>query len=194
MTDVRSILLLAYPGMTLLDLVGVYDALRRVPLAEIDTGVEVTVAGTAAEVPDETGVVMRPAAVTPDLSGFDLLFVPGGFGSRVLMKDDEFLGYLRGWDGDRPLASVCTGSLLLGAAGHLEGRRATTHHLALDLLEPFCAEVVTDRRIVVDGHVVTAGGVSSSLDLGLYLVQRFWGPLARRRIADQMEYRAYSTV
>jgi len=69
-----------------------------------------------------------------------------------------------------------------------------THHNAFDLLRPYCKEVVADRRIVDEGVVVTAGGVSSSLDLGLYLVEKFWGQPAREKISRQMEYRGYSAV
>jgi transcriptional regulator GlxA family with amidase domain len=89
---------------------------------------------------------------------------------------------------------VCTGALLLGQAGFLRDKRATTHHRAWELLRPLCREVVTDRRIVDEGQIVTAGGVASALDLGLYLVERFWGAEARQKIAAQMEYRAYSAV
>src|SRR5256712_13962978 len=108
------------------------------------------------------------------------------------MPHGHLLAYIKTWDSDRPLASVCTGTLLLGRAGTLRGKRATTHHRAFDLLRPLCREVVTDRRIVDEGQVVTAGGVASALDLGLYLVERFWGPAAREKIAAQMEDRAYS--
>jgi cyclohexyl-isocyanide hydratase len=113
-------------------------------------------------------------------------------GTRTLVNDPRLIAYLKTWGTERPIASVCTGALLLGAAGYLKGRRATTHHAAYDLLRPHCAEVIADRRIVDEGLVVTAGGVSSSLDLGLYLVERFWGRAAREKIAAQMEYRAYS--
>lgn len=83
--------------------------------------------------------------------------------------------YLKAWGTSRPLASICTGALLLGRAGYLAGQRATTHHDAYDALRPLCREVVTDRRIVDEGQVVTAGGGASSLDLGLYLVEKYWG-------------------
>jgi cyclohexyl-isocyanide hydratase len=105
------------------------------------------------------------------------------------MHDAAFLDYLRSWGKSKPLVSVCTGSLVLGAAGYLKGKRATTHHLAFDLLAPLCKEVVTDERIVEDGHVTTAGGVTSALDLGLHLVERYWGDEARARVAEVMEYR-----
>jgi len=109
----------------------------------------------------------------------------------------RFLDWLKSWGPptkERPVVSVCTGSLLLGAAGYLKALRATTHHNAFDALKPLCREVVTDRRIVEDGRVVTAGGVASSLDLGLYLVEKYWGAAARETIAAQQEYTAYRVV
>jgi cyclohexyl-isocyanide hydratase len=188
----RRIAFFVFPRLTVLDLVGAYDALRRVAAMGIDPGVSHRIAGTAPEIEDETGLVIRPDAVYPDLADFDLLYVPGGLGTRTLVEDPRAIDYLRAWGGERPLASVCTGALLLGKAGHLAGLRATTHHRALDALRPFCREVAADRRIVDEGRVVTAGGVASSLDLGLYLVEKYWGAPARERIAAQMEYRAYA--
>jgi cyclohexyl-isocyanide hydratase len=158
----------------------------------IDAGVTHRIIGTEAEVTDDSGLTLSTDAVYEDLAPFDLLYIPGGFGTRALVNDARLLDYLRTWGPERPLASVCTGSLLLGHAGYLKDRRATTHHHAYDLLRPLCREVVTDRRIVDEGPVITAGGVSSALDLGLYLVERFWGEDARTRIATQMEYRAYA--
>ncbi|HEU5321689.1 MAG TPA: DJ-1/PfpI family protein [Methylomirabilota bacterium] len=194
MTPPRRIALLGFPGLTFLDLIGVYDAVRRLPILGLDRAVTHRLIGTQAEIADDSGLAIRPDGVYEDLAGFDLLFVPGGLGTRALMHDERFLDWLRTWGPDRPLASVCTGSLLLGAAGYLEGRRATTHQGALELLRPLCREVVADRRIVDEGRVVTAGGVASSLDLGLYLVEKYWGVAARERIAAQMEYRAYAVA
>lgn len=194
MSAIARVALLAFPRLTFLDLIGVYDALRRLAPMGIDPGVRVTVVGTEPEIVDDSGLVVRPDAVYADLGGFDLLFAPGGFGTRTLVDDARFIEYLRTWGPTRPLASVCTGALLLGRAGYLQGLRATTHHNALDLLKPMCREVVSDRRIVDEGRVVTAGGVASSLDLGLYLVEKYWGAPARETIARQMEYRAYSPV
>jgi transcriptional regulator GlxA family with amidase domain len=189
---IKRIAFLVFPRLTLLDFIGGYDALRRVATLKIDPSVTHRIIGTEREIVDDTGLVVQPDSVREDLSGFDLLYVPGGFGTRALMNDGPVIEYLKGWGRDRPIASVCTGALLLGRAGYLEGRRATTHRNALDLLRPLCREVVTDRRIVDEGQVVTAGGVASSLDLGLYLVERFWGAAARETIATQMEYRAYT--
>jgi cyclohexyl-isocyanide hydratase len=191
---ITRIAFLVFPRLTLLDLIGGYDALRRVATMGIDREVTHRVIGTERTIVDETGLVLTPDAVYEDLSGFDLLYVPGGFGTRALMNDPRLVDYLRTWGPERPLASVCTGSLLLGQAGYLRSRRATTHHNALEVLRPLCREVVTDRRIVDESPVVTAGGVASSLDLGLYLVEKFWGAPAREKIAAQMEYRAYSAA
>ncbi len=186
--------MLAFPRLTFLDLIGGYDALRRVAPMGIDAEASVHIIGTEREIVDDSGLVVKMDGVYADLAPYDLLYVPGGVGTRALVEDGRFLAYLKTWGHERPLASVCTGSLLLGAAGYLKDLRATTHHRALDALRPLCREVVRDRRIVDEGRVVTAGGVSSSLDLGLYLVERHWGVAARDTIARQMEYRGYSAV
>jgi cyclohexyl-isocyanide hydratase len=191
---IKRIAFLVFPRLTLLDLVGAYDALRRIATMGVDPEVTHRIVGTAHEIVDETGLAITPDAVYEDLDGFDLLYVPGGVGARPLMSDERLVAYLRTWPADKPLASVCTGALLIGRAGHLQGKRATTHHRAFDLLRPYCREVVADRRIVDEDPVVTGGGVASSLDLGLYLVEKFWGVAARETVARQMEYRAYSAV
>ncbi|HEY3065558.1 MAG TPA: DJ-1/PfpI family protein [Methylomirabilota bacterium] len=191
---IKRIAFLVFPRLTLLDFIGGYDALRRVALMGVDREVRHRIIGTAPDIVDESGLAIRPDAVYEDLDSFDLLYVPGGVGTRALMHDERLVGYLRSWGARRPLASVCTGGLLLGAAGHLRGLRATTHYRAFELLRPYCREVVTDQRVVDEGRVVTAGGVASSLDLGLYLVEKYWGAEARGTIAAQMEYRAYAAV
>ena len=191
---IKRMAFLVFPRLTVLDLVGAYDALRRVATMSIDPEVVHRIIGTEVEIVDETGLALKPDSVYEDLATFDLLYIPGGLGTRELANDSRFIDYLRSWGAERPLASVCTGALLLGRAGYLKDKRATTHHRAYDLLRPYCREVATDQRIVDEGQVVTAGGVSSSLDLGLYLVERFWGAAAREKIAAQMEYRAYSPV
>ena len=185
---------LIFPRLTFLDFVGGYDALRRVAAMGIDTGVSHRIIGTEPSLVDDSGLRVTPDGVYEDLAPYDLLYVPGGFGTRPLMDDARFIEYLKTWGTERPAVSVCTGALLLGRAGYLAGKRATTHHAAYDALRPLCREVVTDRRVVDEGQIVTAGGVSSSLDLGLYLVEKYWGADARTTIAAQMAYRAYSAA
>jgi transcriptional regulator GlxA family with amidase domain len=192
MAPPKRLAFLVFPRLTLLDLIGAYDALRRIASMSIDSGVTHRIIGTDEEIVDESGLKIRPDAVYEDLSGFDFLYVSGGLGTVGLMDNKRAIDYLKTWGDERPLASVCSGALLLGRAGYLRDKRATTHHLAMDLLRPLCREVVTNRRVVDEGRVVTAAGVSSSLDLGLYLVEKYWGIEARVRIANQMEYRGYS--
>lgn len=185
---IERVAFFVFPGLTMLDFVGGYDALRRVPLVVPGAKLSWRIIGTQARVSDETGVALEVDAVYPALDEFDLLYVPGGLGTRTLMHDTTCIDYLRTWGSERPLASVCTGALLIGAAGHLAGLPATTHHSATALLAPLCGEAVTDRRVVDTGRVVTAGGVTSALDLGLHLVDKFWGADARRAAAAQMEW------
>jgi transcriptional regulator GlxA family with amidase domain len=190
---IERIAYLLFPRMTFLDLIGGYDALRRINALDAGMKVQHRFIGTRDEIADETGLIVKADSVYEDLAGFDLLYVPGGFGTRELVQSERFIDYLRTWGEDRPLASVCSGALLLGRAGYLHGLPATTHHRAYEDLRPYCAQVIADKRIVDAGRVVTAAGVTSSIDLGLYLVERFWGQSAREKIAAQIEYRGYST-
>jgi putative intracellular protease/amidase/GNAT superfamily N-acetyltransferase len=178
---------LVFPGLTLLDLVGPYDALRRVRTMGVDPSLAWTFVATAPAPTDDCGLPVHADVVRGDLSGFDLLVVPGGLGADALAGDEEFLQWLRGWGEARPIASVCSGSLLLGAAGLLRGLPATTHHTRREQLRPLCGEVV-ERRVVDAGRVVTSGGVTAGIELGLHLVEKFWGAAVRRRIATQIEH------
>lgn len=173
-----------YDDMTVLDFVGAYDPLTRLE-ADDSASVSVDVCARAEQIRAD-GLTIAVDRVEPDLGGYDLLFVPGGQGSRALRTDEAFLDWLRSAASCEYLTSVCTGSLLLGAAGFLDGRRATTHPTAFDLLAEY-AEVVDDR-IVRDGRVITGRGVSSSLDLGLYLVELLADRETREAVATQMDY------
>jgi cyclohexyl-isocyanide hydratase len=113
--------------------------------------------------------------------------VPGGFGTRTLQHDDTFMRWIKTAANVPLKVSVCTGALILGAAGFLKGRRATTHPSAYQELEPYCATVVKER-VVDEDCVITARGVSSSLDMGLHVVERLAGAAARARVAAQMDY------
>jgi cyclohexyl-isocyanide hydratase len=172
----------AFDGLTLLDLVGCYDALRRVD------GVRITVLGTGEHHGDDGALRVRTDGILGDLSPYDLLIVPGGLGTRKLQADARVIEWLRGWGEARPVASVCTGALLLGHAGLLRGLPATTHFDHYEALRPLCGEVVTDRRVVDAGRAITAGAVSSSLDLGLHLVGRFFGADEQTRVSRAMHH------
>ena len=176
-----------FDRMTALDFVGAYDPLTRLHSMGIMHDFEWRVCAFARSVVDDRGLRLVPDLVAEPLDGYELLLVPGGFGTRTLQHDPAFLDWLRTAARVPMKASVCTGALLLGAAGFLQGRRATTHPTAFAELVPYCDAVVAER-IVDEGDVITSGGVSAALDLGLHLVERVAGVEARVRIARQMDY------
>jgi transcriptional regulator GlxA family with amidase domain len=176
-----------FDGMTFLDFVGFYDPVTRLASMRIMNDFEWRVCATAPRVTDDRGLRIDADAVTEPLDCYDMLFVPGGFGTRKLQHDREFVDWLKTGGSAQLKVSVCTGALLLGAAGFLKGRRATTHPSAYRELEPYCGTVVDDR-VVDEGDVITARGVSSAIDAGLHLVQKLAGADARNRIAAQMDY------
>jgi transcriptional regulator GlxA family with amidase domain len=179
--------LVIFDGMTMLDFVGFYDALTRLRTMKFMPDLEWRICSPRPQAKDDRGLGMLADSVGESLSGHDLLYVPGGMGTRGLQHDRAFIDWIgTARDADLKI-SVCTGALILGAAGFLNGRRATTHPAALKELEPYCAEVVADR-IVDEGNVITAGGVATSIDLGLHVVERLAGADARARMAKQMDY------
>ena len=182
-----NVALIVFDNMTALDFVGFYDAVTRLQTMKIHPEFEWTICARQPQVRDDRGLTMAVESVDESLAGYDMLFIPGGYGTRGLQHDAAFVHWLR-TSASTPLkVSVCTGALLLGAAGFLRGLKATTHPTALDELRPYCAHVVR-QRIVDEGHVVTAGGVSTSIDLGLHIVERLAGKDARLRVARQMDY------
>lgn len=175
-----------FDGMTALDFIGAYDPLTRLRTMSFREDFSWDVCARSSEVRDHTGLRFAPTRVGEPLEGYDLLVVPGGHAARALVEDASFVGWLRTAAACELKSSVCTGSLLLGAAGFLEGRRATTHPSALDDLKKFCA--VSAERVVDEGDVVTAGGVTAAIDLGLHLCERLAGREAREKIQRQMDY------
>lgn len=176
-----------FDQLTALDFVGVYDPLTRLRSMQVMPAFTWSLCAFTKEIADDKGLRFSPDVVAEPLDEYDLVVVPGGFGTRPLQHDDAFLDWLRTAEAVPLKVSVCTGALLLGAAGFLKGKRATTHPNGFDALAPYCAHVV-DQRIVDEGDVVTARGVTSAIDLGLYLVERLAGEAARARIAKQMDY------
>ncbi|MCZ6841897.1 MAG: DJ-1/PfpI family protein [SAR324 cluster bacterium] len=176
-----------FDNLTTLDFVGVYDGLTRLKTMDFDPEFSWEICAVTEEVHDDKGLRMLPTRVGGSLEEFDMVVAPGGFGSRPLLKDESFLAWLGTAAHCKFKASVCTGSLLFGAAGFLTGRRATTHPNAYDALRPYCAEVVR-QRIVDEGDLVTAGGVTSGIDLGLFLCEKFAGAEAKAAIKKQMDY------
>lgn len=176
-----------FSEMTALDFVGVFDPLTRLRLMGFVSDFSWDVCAFEPTVRDGAGLGVVPDKVGGSLAGYEMVVVPGGFGTRRLMNDKAFLAWLATAAGCPLKVSVCTGALLWGAAGFLKGLPATTHAGAFDTLAPLCGEV-RDERIVDAGGVITAGGVTAGLDLGLYLCAKLAGPAARDSVARQMEY------
>ncbi|MFJ3582507.1 DJ-1/PfpI family protein [Streptomyces sp. NPDC090127] len=179
-----QIAVLLYDRFTTLDAVGPYELLARLPGAET-----VFVAKEAGPVRNDQGslalVADRTLAEVPDP---DIVLVPGGPGAREAMKDPEILAWLRTADATSTwTTSVCTGSLILGAADLLADRRATTHWLAYEELRALGVEP-TGERVVFDGKYVTAAGVSSGIDMALHLLGRIAGDEAAQTIQLLTEY------
>ncbi len=186
-----NVAFIIYDGMTTLDFVGVYDPVTRLKTMGFMPNLEWDVCARSGAVKDGTGLQVTPSQIGGSLHGYDMIIVPGGFGSRKLVDDPEFIGWLRTATPCKFKVSVCTGALLLGAAEFLKGKTATTHRSAFKDLQRFCSSVV-DRRIVDEGDVITARGVTSSIDLGLYLCEKLAGREAKERIRQQMDYESTS--
>jgi transcriptional regulator GlxA family with amidase domain len=178
------IALLVFDRLTALDAVGPYEVLSRLPGAELRlVGKEVGVKRT------DTGALGLEADLAlSELPDPDVLLVPGGAGSRPLMSDPDVLDWVRSaHQGSTWTTSVCTGALVLGAAGILQGKRATTHWAYLDRLRELGAEPVSER-VVEDGKVITAAGVSAGIDMALGLAARIAGEQVAHAIQLGIEY------
>ncbi|MEV0112386.1 DJ-1/PfpI family protein [Streptomyces sp. NPDC050844] len=173
-----------FERLTALDAVGPYETLSRIPGADT-----VLVAERPGPVRNERGSLALVAdRAFADVPGPDVVVVPGSPGQSDHMAHEPLLNWLRSADATSTwTTSVCTGSLLLAAAGLLKGRRATSHWLALAELEKFGAQP-TGERVVFDGKYVTSAGVSSGIDMGLALVGRIAGDEQARTVQLLTEY------
>lgn len=174
---------LLYPGLTQLDLTGPAQVLTRMPGAQVDF-----VWKTLAPARSDCGFSLTPTMRLEDAPQFDLICVPGGFSCTDVMDDEETLRWLQEQAAAaRYLTSVCTGSLILAAAGLLTGLRAGCHWAWRDQLALFGA-IPDSARVVVDGNRITAGGVTAGIDFAFTLVREIAGPDAAEAIMLALEY------
>jgi putative intracellular protease/amidase len=173
-----------FDRFTALDAVGPYEVLSRLPEAKV-----CFVALEPGPVRTDNGMLTLLAdGSLEDLPGPDVIVVPGGVGTRKLLGDERLVGWIRrAHESSDWTTSVCTGSLLLGAAGVLDGIEATSHWLELEALRQFGARPVA-RRVVEQGKVITAAGVSSGIDMALGLTERIAGSRAAQAIQLLIEY------
>jgi cyclohexyl-isocyanide hydratase len=181
-TRLRSGMLL-FPNLTQLDLTGPYEVLTRLPGAETRL-----VSKNLDPVRSEQGLAILPDTTFADCPPLDLVLVPGGPGINPLLEDSEVLAFLRCAAAKaRYVVGVCTGSLVLGAAGLLRGRRAGTHWMSRELLTAFGATPVAER-VVVDGNIFTGGGVTAGIDVALAVAAEIGGRPAAEAIQLGIEY------
>jgi cyclohexyl-isocyanide hydratase len=174
---------LVFEGLDQIDLTGPFEVLARIPNATYRL-----YGPTAGPVRDMKGLRLTPDAAIADAPPLDVLHVPGGFGQEALMADEAVLGWIRRQAaGATSVFSVCTGALLLGAAGLLRGRRATTHWASFHLL-PYFGATPVDERVVVDGDWVFAAGVTAGIDGALRLAAALRGADAAKAIQLHMVY------
>lgn len=175
--------LLLFPAVTQLDLTGPYEVLVRMPGAKIEL-----VSANMEPVKSDRGLTILPTTTIERAPACDLLVVPGGPGTDDAILDPRWVQFVRDQAKTaRWIFGICTGSLLLGAAGLLQGRRSGGHWLARDLLTHFGASVSHDR-MVVDGNIFTSGGVTAGIDMAFRVVAEIAGEEAAKCIQLQIEY------
>lgn len=182
-----KIIFLVYDNITLLDFAGLYDPLTRLKTMGFFPDLSYEVIARTGEIRTSEGIRLIPDNNNADISTADYLLIPGGDGVKDLIRDQKFLTWINSAGPDATIAAVCGGVLLLGASGLLRDKKATTHPVMMDVLRNFAQEVSSDR-IVHDGQIITAGGVTAAIDLGLYLVEKIAGYEIKEKIRIQMDY------
>ena len=178
-----SIGALVFPQIDQIDLTGPFEVLSRIPGATIRL-----LSKELRPVRDMKGLALTPDCTFDEAPRIDLLVVPGGWGQEALMEDETVLGFIRAHAAEgKMLFSVCTGALLCGAAGVLRGVRATTHWAAFHLL-PYFGAIAVESRVVVDGMIVSAAGVTSGIDGALRVAALLRGDRVARAIQLGIEY------
>ena len=175
--------LLIFPDITQLDLTGPYEVFTKFPDVQIHL-----IWKDLAPITAGGGLQMLPNITFAKCPQLDLICVPGGSGMNALLNDLEVLDFIRKQaKGARYVTSVCTGSLVLGAAGLLKGKRATCHWMSLDMLSAFGATPVAER-VVIDGNVITGGGITAGMDFAFVVAAEAFGEDLAKSIQLALEY------
>ena len=172
-----------FPNLTQLDLTGPYEVFGRLPDTKI-----LLVTESLQPVKSDNGLLLTPDATFDIAPQGDVLFVPGGRGIFDAMQNKKLIRFLKQQAVNaKYITSVCTGSLVLAAAGLLDGYKATTHWLSLNLLKLFNIDVV-EERVVIDRNRITGGGVTAGIDFGLYVAAKLFNEDVAREVQLMMEY------
>jgi transcriptional regulator GlxA family with amidase domain len=180
-----QIAIMVYPGFTALDFIGPYEVLRNLPDAEVRF-----VWHEPGPITADSGVLLIGATHSFDETPSpDIVLVPGGMATFEHARDEKVLDWVRKvHETSTWTTSVCSGSVILAAAGLLDGRRATSHWMVLPMLKPFGVEAVGDQRIVHEGKIVTAAGVSAGIDLAIWLFGQICGEAKAKAVQLVIEY------
>ncbi|PID51300.1 MAG: thiamine biosynthesis protein ThiJ [Pasteurellales bacterium] len=176
-----------FDEITLLDFIGIYDPVNRLNTMDLKENVEFDLCAMTSSITDNFGLEIVIDKIKPNLSSYDMIIIAGGFGTRKLQFDTEFIDWIKTASKTKYKVSICTGSLILGAAGFLKNRTATTHFNEYETLRKYCNNVV-ENRIVDDNDVITSGAVSASIDLGLYICKKLCGDSVCEKIRKSMDY------
>jgi cyclohexyl-isocyanide hydratase len=175
--------LLLFPDITQLDLTGPYEVFIKFPDVRVHL-----VWKSLSPVTAGGGMQIMPTTTFVDCPALDLICIPGGAGMNALLNDTETITFVQQQAaGARYVTSVCSGALVLGAAGLLKGRRATTHWMSHEMLAAFGA-IPTDERYVIDGNIITGGGVTAGIDFALAVAAEAFGPDLANAIQLGIEY------
>ncbi len=185
-----KIAFIIYDMMTTLDFVGTYDPLTRLKTMGFINDLRYDVCSNKNKIISAEGLEITADKILNNLSQYDFIVVPGGEGVKYIAQDKEFIEWIKTAQ-DTTITSVCGGSIILGLAELIKDKKATTHPLLMENLKKFTSKV-TDKRIVEDGNIITARGVTSSIDLGLFLCEKIAGKEIRVKIQKQMDYPNYN--
>jgi len=188
----RTVAILVFDEVEVLDFAGPFEVFAVTDeLGDYQLFRVLTVAPEKRPIRARNGLGVVPDHGITDCPPPDLLIVPGGFGTRALLKDQRVLDWIRSCNATAEIvASVCTGAVVLGRAGLLDGLQATTHHECFGLLRENAprATVIETDRFVDNGRILTAAGISAGIDMSLHLVKRLHGAVIAQKTARYMEY------
>ncbi len=182
-----KIAFIVYDNMTFLDFIGAYDSIIR--LKELGYIPELIwdICAMSENIIEAGGIEFKSTKLKPDLRNYDMVYIPG---AKNICRQISFINWIKTAEGCPLIVSVCTGSIILGLAGLLKGKVATTHPSPFKELQEY-AVLDESNRIVDEGNLITARGVSASIDLGLYICEKFAGSGARIKIQNIMDYPYY---
>jgi len=189
---IREIGIYIFPDVEELDFVGVYEVLAKTKAMKedgslpIEEPLHIDIISSEEIVRCANGLVVKPHKVADDFKDYDMIIVPGGRGISNLLNKEDFLRKIKQFSENHLLCSICTGAFVLAKAGVLKGKKATTHHNYRQELNKICE--VINKRVVVDDNVISAGGISCSLDAGLKILEIIYGEKIASIVANRLEF------